>query len=169
MSDLNDETTDALAQAIDRALEGEALSKLQKKARDVFQDAFDDIDYNMKEWLSNSLSAYVTEQAKNVVEALLNGDEDRMRGYLECRRGGYNHRSDGAYGNADIAKQHSVIHGKLFEHGGLALRRKIVEAHRDLITDERIKDLEDQVASLLAQVNKKEAENYALIERLNAA
>ena len=38
----------------------------------------------------------------------------------------------------------------------MALRRDIVKANADLIQNERIKDLEAQVASLVEQVNEKQ-------------
>jgi hypothetical protein len=41
----------------------------------------------------------------------------------------------------------------------------IVEAHRDLITSQRILDLEDQVRSLVAQNNKLERERDDWRER----
>ena len=48
----------------------------------------------------------------------------------------------------------------------VALRKKIVDAHRDLLVTERILDLEDQVKSLVEQVNKANAEKESLYERL---
>jgi hypothetical protein len=42
----------------------------------------------------------------------------------------------------------------------------IVEAHRDLITDQRILDLEDQVRSLVAQNNKLAFEKEKMWQRV---
>lgn len=61
---------------------------------------------------------------------------------------------------------HSVIHGQLFEQGAVRLRKEIVDAHRDLLVNERILDLEDQVRSLVVQVNKANAEKDAMWERV---
>jgi hypothetical protein len=65
-----------------------------------------------------------------------------------------------------MAQQHPIIHGKISENSCVELRRMIVDAHRDLITAERIKDLEDINKSLVAQVNKAEAEKNAMWERV---
>ena len=91
--------------------------------------------------------------AGRAVEALLEGNEAEMIRWLSCDRRGYTGRSDGYNTNRAIEEQHPVIHGKLFEQGCVRLRKMIVEAHRDLITDQRILDLADQVRSLVAQNN----------------
>lgn len=169
MDDLHKETAAALEHAADKALSDETLGKLKQKARDIFQDALDDIEWNLKQDLSHNLAAYTAEMAKKTVEALLEGNEELMRQYLSCREYGYTGRSTDAYAQRDIAQQHSVIHGRLFEQGCIALRKKLVEAHRDLITSERILDLEDQVKSLVAQVNKLDRDKETLIQRLNDA
>lgn len=51
-----------------------------------------------------------------------------------------------------------LIYGELSETESMTLRRQIVEAHRDLITSERIADLESIVAGLTAQIGRLEAE-----------
>ena len=96
--------------------------------------------------------------------------DDQMRRYLSCdKRGedgkyiGWIGRSDG-YGNPS----HSVIHGRLFEQGALELRKKVAQANEALLRDERIRDLEDQVKSLVEQLNKANAENERLRDRLHA-
>jgi hypothetical protein len=65
-------------------------------------------------------------------------------------------------------RDHSVIHGTLFETGAIALRRKMAEAHTDLIQNERILDLEDQVRSLVNQINEKDRMIALLREDLHA-
>jgi len=57
---------------------------------------------------------------------------------------------------------------KLHEWAFIDLRRQIVDAHRDLLVNERIRDLEDQVKSLVAQVNKVIAEKDAMWERVRS-
>jgi len=170
MDDLHKETVEAFRQAADVALDGETLVKLKKQASDIFQGALDDIEYSLKEDLAHNLAAYTAEMARKTVDALLAGNESEMRRYLSCEAGRWNGRSDGdTYRPRPIAEQHSVIHGRLFEQGCVELRARIVAAHRDLITSERILDLEDQVKSLVAQVNKKADENEKLIQRLRDA
>ena len=98
--------------------------------------------------------------AQGAVEELLAGNVEMMRFYLNCeKRGeaysGWTGRSDG-YTGPTSGLEHSVIHGKLHEYGCLALRKKIVEAFPDLLKDERARDLEDQVQSLIKQLNEKD-------------
>jgi hypothetical protein len=106
--------------------------------------------------------------AKRTVEMLLAGNEDQMRRYLHCERGHWNGRSDGDSGwgrKREIYEWHSVIHGQLFEQGGVAVRKAIVEAHAELLKNERILDLEDQVRSLVEQVNRANTEREKMFER----
>ena len=65
-----------------------------------------------------------------------------------------------------MAEQHPIIHGALHENGAIALRKNIAQAHADLIRNERIKDLEDQVASLVAQNRQLQARLEQANERL---
>ena len=137
----------ALERAIQSALTDEALAAARKKVVDIaadlessFQDGIQsDIAYNLAHWVEG--------MAENAINAILNGDDESMRNYLSCREGGYDGRGS----------EHPVIHGKLFETGAIELRRRIVDAHADLLKNERILDLEDQVKSLVAQVNKAQA------------
>lgn len=165
----------ALSDAIAAGIDADAEKVLKKKLDDVtyyFEEALmGDLKYN----LAPMLAGYAAEMAQRAVEMLLDGNEDQMRRYLSCeRRGddgsyiGWNGRSDGYTGNRDIAGQHPIIHGKLFEQGCVALRMRIVEAHRDLLANERILDLEDQVRSLVAQNNKMESEKERMADRLRA-
>lgn len=170
MPDLHKETAEALREAADNALDDATMAKLKKQANDIFQGALDDIEYSLKENLAHNLAAYTAEMARKTVDALLAGNESEMRRYLSCEANRWNGRSDGdTYRPCPIAEQHSVIHGRLFEQGCIKLRADIVAAHRDLIASERILDLEDQVRSLVAQVNKKDAEKEQLIQRLRDA
>jgi len=145
-------------------LGGDAIEKFQKKLRDLSDDFVADLEFTAKDQLAPSLSAWVEELAKRAVDSILRGNEAEMRRYLGCDRGGWTGRSDSPeYGRKrEPHEWHPVIHGRLFEHDPVKLRHEIVAANRDLITDERVKDLEDQVTALVARVNQKQAE----IERL---
>jgi hypothetical protein len=110
--------------------------------------------------------------AQRTVEEMLAGNEEQMRRYLKCESGRWNGRSDGDQGwgrQREAHEWHSVIHGRLFEQGAVALRKQIVDAHRDLLVNERILDLEDQVRSLVAQVNKANAATEAMWARVRDA
>lgn len=169
------EMQDKLAEILKAGVTDDAMKALHKKLEDITCYIEDDLMYRLKDDLAPNLAAYVADMAQRAVEMLLEGNEDQMRRYLSCeKRGedgsyiGWNGRSDGQrYGakRAD-ADQHPVIHGELFETGCIALRQRIVEAHRDLLVNERVLDLEDQVKSLVAQVNKATAEKEKMWERL---
>jgi hypothetical protein len=158
--ELPEEDRQALYAAIDAALPDDKLEPLKKKARDLAESIVEDIEYSLRDNLASNLSYHVREMAGRAVEALLEGNESEMIRWLSCDKRGWTGRSDGygGYSEREIERQHPVIHGKLFEQGCVLLRKKIAEAHRDLIASERILDLEDQVKSLVAQNNKLERE-----------
>lgn len=145
----------ALRTAIEAALPEAEIDGLKKKVRDLTDSISEQIEWSIKDDLASNLSYHVKEMAGRAVEALLAGNEAEMIRWLSCDTRGYTGRSDGTtYGaQRSIEYQHPVIHGKLFERGCVLLRKQIAQAHRDLITSERIKDLEDQVSSLVAQNN----------------
>jgi hypothetical protein len=153
VSDILWKDRDALNEAIDNALPDDAFAKLKKKAQDLADHISKEIEYNLRDHLSSNLAYHAKEMAGRAVTALLEGNEAEMIRWLSCDTNGFTGRSDG-YGTRSIEQQHPVIHGNLFEQGCVLLRKKIAEAHKDLIASERIKDLEDQVASLVAQNNK---------------
>lgn len=123
-----------------------------KKAKSAFLDSiWEDMEYTVIDGMSEAIEGFVRRMSENTIKEILEGRDDQMRRYLSLD--GYTGRSDSQHGNNN---PHPVIHGKLFETGAVALRKKIVDAHHDLIKCERIKDLEDQVKCLVAQVNEKE-------------
>lgn len=145
-----------LSDAIEAGMTEEVMGRVKKKFRDVMDDLESDLDYGLKERLSSNLSDFICSSAESAIRQLLAGNEERMRSYLSAK--------DGCYTGRD--RDHSVIHGKLFETGPLELRKQIVEAHAELLKSERILDLESQVASLVQQVNKLERLNDNLNEEL---
>ncbi len=162
---LFDEDREALFSALNGALSEDRFEPLRKKARELAESFAEEIEYCVQGSLASNLSYHVREMAGRAVEALLDGNHDEMVRWLQCDSRTFNGRSDGYNVNRSIEQQHPVIHGKLFDTGAVKLRRKIVEAHRDLITEQRILDLEDQVQSLVAQNNKLEREKNAWIEK----
>ncbi len=168
----------AFEQEISKGLTEEATEGLQKSLRKV-ADAFeDDFMWNLKDNLAYNLTAYVADMAERAVEQMLAGNDDQMRRYLSCDKRGEDGKYIGWTGRSDFQgygrqredhEQHPVIHGKLFEQGAIDLRKKVAEANETLIRDERILDLEDQVKSLVAQVNKANAEKERMWERLRDA
>lgn len=122
----------------------DTMKHVKKKVEDICYSIEDDIMYRVKETLADNLSAYVVDMAEQAVKAMLAGDQGQLRRYLQCQQGGWNGRD----------RDHAMIHGRMFENDAFAIRRKLVEAHRDLITNERIADLEDIQRSLTDQYNK---------------
>lgn len=168
MDTLVADIAERLTESLKAGVSDEAFKGIMKKVDAIKESIEDDIMWRLKEDLAPNLSAFVVEMAEKTVHALLEGSDDQMRRYLGCDRNSYTGRmiDSPVYGRArEPYEWHSVIHGKLFEYGSMVLRKAIVEAHRDLIADQRILDLEDQVKSLVAQVNKATAEMDELRER----
>lgn len=156
MDSLHQEIADQLTESLQKGISDEAWKHIQKQVDSIKYDIESDLEYRIREDLAPNLARFVEDMAKKTVTAILEGNEDQMRRYLGCEHGAWTGRSDSPeYGRKRAPEEwHPVIHGKLFETGAVALRHGIVAAHADLIANERIKDLEDQVMSLVAQVNK---------------
>ena len=122
-----------------------------KKARQTLLDSlWDDIQYSIIDNMPEALEMLVRDMADRAVNAMLKGQPKEVRRYLHL---------DGWTGRD---RDHQVIHGKLHEPQTMELRAQVARANENLLRDERILDLEDQVASLVNTVNAKDAE----IERL---
>lgn len=172
---IDTELRDQLAAVLSAGVDDETMKGVKKALDDIAYNIEDALMYSLKDNLAHNLSCWVADMAQRAVERMLEGDEIQMRRYLSCeKRGedgeyiGWTGRSDGKYfgRQREAHEWHSVIHGRLFEQGAVELRRKIVDAHRDLLVSERIKDLEDQVASLVEQVNRANAEKERMWQRV---
>jgi hypothetical protein len=147
--------------------EDAALERYRKALRNLADDMAADAEYQARENIVGNLATWVEYLAGQAVDQLLRGNVEQMRRYLSCD--GYTGR-----GNDDSAgfrqrephEWHPIIRGRLHEADPIALRRAIVEAHRDLIAEQRIMDLEDQVRSLVDQVSRREVRIEALISEL---
>lgn len=144
------DTTKVCEGLVDTALNDNAMAHMKKKLQGLTDDLYDYIEYSLKDDLAGNLSSLVRQMSDNVIEQLLAGNEDQMRRYLHCDLGGYNGR--------DGMDRFIVMHGKLYEHSPITLRRQIVEAFPDLLRNERIADLEAQVAALVKEVNHLKAD-----------
>jgi hypothetical protein len=143
---------EALYELLNGELPEQPFEKIRKQVRDVVSEIDEWLTYSAQENLASNLSFFVQDIAEKSVTALLAGDDALMRSYLKCQDGGWNGRE----------RDHSVIYGKLFEPDCFVLRKKIVDAHADMLKTERISDLESQVASLVEKTNRQRNE----IERL---
>jgi len=156
---MEDNLRQKLEETIDTALTDDVREKLAKKVRDAVTDVVEELDYQLKSDLAHNLAWWVEQMASAAVKAILTGDEDEMRKRLSCQEDHYTGRD----------RKHPVIHGTLFENGAIELRKKIVDAYPELLKNERILDLEDQVKSLVNEVNRAEVRNEELIQRLGRA
>jgi hypothetical protein len=137
--------------------------RFTKAKENLLDEIWEDIEYSVIGRMSESIEGFVRGMASRVVEEILEGREDQMRRYLKLDGYTGRHEEDPTWGRKrDVSEAHPVIHGQLFEGQCIAIRRKMAQAHADLIQNERIVDLEDQVASLVDQVSKKDR----LIEEL---
>lgn len=176
---IDSDLRDKLRESIQAVLTDEDIQKsVEKGIRNMASEFEGQFEWALKDELAGNISGWAVEMAGRAVEQILNGNEDQLRRYLSCEKRaedgeyiGWTGRSDSKYWGARRAvhEWHSVIHGQLFERGAVELRKKIVDAHRGVLVNERILDLEDQVRSLVAQVNKLEAEKERLSERIRAA
>lgn len=131
--------------------------RFKKAKQNLLDDLWQDVEFGVIDRMSETIEGFVRGMADNVVNAIIEGREDQMRRYLKLDGYTGRHEEKPAWGRPkDISEQHQVIHGELFEGNCIAIRRKMAQAHAGLIQNERIKDLEDQVASLVAQVRKKD-------------
>lgn len=156
MADANKDV-ELFADTFSKAVESLEDNKRFKKAKSEFLDRiWEEFLYDVIDQIPDRLESLVRDMANNAVKALLEGDEASLRRFLKLD--GYTGRD----------RDHPVIHGTLFETGPIALRKQIVQAHAELIERERIKDLEDQQASLVSQVRDLSVRNGELQERLNS-
>lgn len=132
--------TDLLREAMDIEIGAASLEKLTKQARDLSEEIAEGVLYDIKDNLASWLADHVSSTASSVIEAILNGNEHEARRYLGLKPEAY-------YDGRDF-KPWFNTNSKLHTAGPVELRRKIVEAHRDLITDARVADLEAQVKML---------------------
>jgi len=96
------------------------------------------------------LQEVAVERAKDLLDAVLKGDEQAAAALFECG-------DSGRYIQIgyDKGKPYACsIHGKLHLTPVQKLRQALVEKHADLLKNERILDLESQVEGLRLQIVK---------------
>lgn len=178
MTKIDEKLRDELEAAIEAGLSEKAIEGFTKQIRNLSAEFEESLMWSLKDNLAYNLASWVADMAERAVEQLLAGNDDQMRRYLSCDKRGEDGQYIGWTGRSDSQvwgrkredhEQHPVIHGKLFEQGAIELRKKVAQAHEPLIRDERILDLEDQVKSLVAQLNKANDERESLLRRLREA
>lgn len=137
--------TERLRALAEAGLDAENLRKLKKDFDDAATEALDRFEWYVKQEMAGELVRYIAHMAERSVNALLQGNDQEMRRYLCCEELGYNPRDDDTVRN---------LFGELWDHAALHLRRRIVEAHAELLKNERILDLEKNVADLQALISR---------------
>jgi hypothetical protein len=175
MYKIDEDLKKALETSLAAGISEEAMKGYRKELENLTCKIEEDLMWMLKDNLAHNLTAHIADMAERAVTSMLEGNDDQMRRYLSCdKRGedgqyiGWTGRSDG-YGTRRDDEWHPVIHGKLFEQGAVALRKQVAAANETLIRDERIRDLEDQVKSLVAQLNKANAEKEEMWQRVRGA
>ncbi len=146
MSDLSWNLRWSLRDHLAEGLDEQATVRLKKQIGDLTDSVASEIEAQLLENHAENMAATIQNYAERLVEAMLEGDEASMEAAIHAT--GYTGRE----------RCGEVIRGKLFEYGGEVTRKRLVNAYPELLKSERIKDLEAQVAGLVAQVNKLQAE-----------
>ena len=129
-------------------LDDRSRKQLKKEVGEIIDEEFD----RLEEYANDSISDTAAGRAEAFVERVLEGDDDAARVLFVSRSDRYR---TGGYDNGKPWAH--LIHGRLFETRGIQLRRKIVEAHADLIRNERIADLESIIEGLEIQIREQDA------------
>lgn len=174
MHKIDETLRNELEAAIEAGLSEQAMEGFTKQIKSLSAEFEDSLLWSLKDNLAYNLAAWTADMAERALEQMLLGNDDQMRRYLSCdKRGadgqyiGWTGRGDGqVYGRRqEDHERHPVIHGRLFEQGAIELRKQVASANETLIRDERILDLEDQVKSLIAQLNRANAEKEEMTQR----
>lgn len=156
------DSRDEIIAALGTIIPDADMSKLEKQARSIGDEISDIVLYHIKENLADWLASHVSSMATECIEAIIAGNESEARRRLGLKPEAY-------YDGRDFQPWFNTS-SKLHEARPVELRRAIVEAHRDLITDARIADLEAQVKSLCEKYYKIEhCELPQTREKLRAA
>lgn len=133
---------------------------IRREIEQIIDEEFDRLEEHADEYISG----VAADRAERFLARVLEGDDDAAKELL-----GDTTFSSDRYRllGPDATKPWAhLIHGRLFETGGIQLRRQIAEAHADLIRNERIADLESIVDGLSRQVRELETELDDAHERL---
>ena len=148
---------DVLAEAITKLPDSERF----QSARSAFLDEmWTMIEDGVIGEMPMQIEDMIRRRADDAIKAMLLGDEKMVRRHLKLD--GYTGRNDAS--RFDDRDLHILIGDGLHEGGILKIRAAIASANRDLIEQERIKDLEDQLASMVTLNVSLKKENQRLRE-----
>lgn len=133
----------------------EFLTEERRKAmKRAVEEMVDDEFQRLEDYANDYITDVAARRAHDFLEAVLRGDENaatRLIGGTYADR----YRKGGCDDGKPWA---SMIHGNLFTTQAVEIRRKIVEAHADLLRNARIADLEAVVDGLQQQIANQDAE-----------
>jgi hypothetical protein len=130
-------------------IEDKRFDGIRKAMKDVFDRAAEDFQCWVEAGLADNIAYTSMHTVERIIEAIMEGNEAEFRRWV---------KADTYTGRDQDSPREPVIHGKLFEHGPILLRRKMCDAHPDLLKNERILDLENQLAGAVAQIAKLQRE-----------
>lgn len=162
--DLHDYSAESAEKMDDKAKEyiTPALKEnLRKEINQIFDQEYDRLEEYAAEFLENCAA----HRAEEFFKRVLDGDDKAAMALL------------GDHDNSDRYKQIGYDKGEPWPYmirgilggctGGIEMRKKIVEAFPDLITSERIKDLEAIVDGLQQQIVKMEKQMERIMSQSN--
>ncbi len=123
----------------------------KKQIKGVIEELVNDEFDRLEEYANEFISQTAAARAEKFLERVLKGDEDAAMALLGDKHGGDRYRTLGYNAGKPWA---SLIHGRVFETDGIDLRKRVVEAHPELLKSERIKDLESVVDGLTQQIRQ---------------
>ncbi len=134
----------------------EFLSSVSKnQVKKVVQQIVDDEFDRLEEHADYFIADTAAERAKRFLERVLSGDEEAARA-LFCTAHNWDRvKSCGSDKGESWAFQ--LVDGNLFLTDTMEIRRRIVEAHTDLLKSEWILDLESIVEGLRKQIREMQA------------
>ncbi len=138
---LNDEHSDATQPFLKKG-QREAV---KREVEQIIDSEFD----RLQEFANDYISNVAAGRAEQFMERVLKGDKDAAMALLGDKTGGSRVRNCGCETGKPWA---SLIHGSLFETNGIKLRRLVAEANADLLSSERIADLDSIVEGLSQQI-----------------
>ena len=142
---------------LDKAAEGhvkQAQDAIKKALDSWFSACFDSHYDAMIENFPICINDEACKRANKLLDRVLAGDEEAARALFNARESS---RRVGI-GFDEGRPWSQIIHGKLHTTGEIKLREALVNAHADLLRNERILDLESQlegVTSQLREANKR--------------
>ena len=137
-----------------KALAEKFLSEpVRKKFRSLLEEIVEEEFSRLEEYADEHISNVAAGRAYKFLRKVMEGDQKAMLQLLGSIWGDDLKMDRYKESGYDAGKPWPhLIHGEVFETDGITLRRKIVEAHADLLKTERMKDLEAIIHGLTLEI-----------------